>query len=392
MTSKVKVAVKKTAVPVNNLTKYTNKYLKILGNNASLVSNGTIYDTVGYYDTGCYMLNAQLCGTIYGGIATNRIIGLAGEEQTGKSYLLLSIVKNFLDSVPNGLVMFFESEGAINKEGFEKRGIDTTRVIFVPVESVEHFREEATKFVKDYVVDPVEERPKIFMCLDSLGMLPSVKEVTDAEEGNDKSDMTRPKIIKSIFRILTVRLAMANIAMVVTNHVYATMDKYTGNAMGGGSGLKYAGSTIVYLNALEYATKDKDTKKKEHFGIMVKCTTVKSRATRTKKQIYFPIHVEYGVDKFAAMFEFCLEVGLITVPSLGYYQWKGEGDKLRKSDILNNLPTFFDKEKLTSVDEACQKHFLYGQGERPMVDPLDDDNADDSDDMIIVKDEAEPAL
>lgn len=350
------------------------KYVKALGENASVVSEGTIYDSITNIDTGCYLLNAQISKSIYKGLFSNKIIAISGEEGTGKTFILLGILKKYLEDNPESIVIFFESEGAVNKEYLEKRKIDTNRVVLVSVKSVEEFRHQSTNFVKNYLQDAVENRPKVLMCLDSLGMLPSEKEVRDAEEGNDKSDMTRPKIIKSLFRILTVDLARANIPFIVTNHVYATMDMYGNPEMGGGSGLKYAGSTILYLSKAQYKEKDAETKKDEHKGILVTSHTMKSRETRQKTKIKFVIHSDYGLDKYSGLFDFCCDVSLIAKTGNRWY-WVSEGEETAKfrKEIESKPSEFFNKKRLDEIDIVCERYFGFGEGD------LENDSDDDLD-------------
>ena len=369
----------KTLAPKFNKSQ-AMKYVKALGDDASIVENGTIYDITSLIDTGSYLLNAQVSKSIYGGIASNRIMSLAGEESTGKTFLLLGIIKHYLEQNPDAMVVFFESEGAVNKETIESRGIDSSRVILKPVISVENFKKTCTKFIKDYTADPKDERIPIFMCLDSLGMLPSEKEVQDAQDGKDKSDMTRPKVIKSIFRILTVALAKANIPLIVTNHVYATMEIYGKPEMGGGSGLKYAGSLILYLSKAQYKEKDENTKKEDHAGILVTSYTHKSRETREKKKVKFVIHADYGIDRFSGLFEFCVDTGLILKTGNRWY-WASEGEETAtyQKTINRDPSSFFNKKRLDEIDIMCNKYFGYGKGEKSAfdTDTFHDDSEDD---------------
>ena len=79
-------------------------------------------------------------------------------------------------------------------------------------------------------------------------MLSTNKEITDTLAEKDTRDMTKAQLIKGAFRMLTLKLGQANIPMIVTNHTYESMSLYGGKQMSGGSGLKYASSTIVYLS------------------------------------------------------------------------------------------------------------------------------------------------
>ena len=85
--------------------------------------------------------------------------------------------------------------------------------------------------------------------LDSLGMLSTEKEITDALNDKQVRDMTKSQLVKGAFRMLTLKLGQANIPLLVTNHTYDVIGSYVPTKeMGGGSGSKYAASTIIYLS------------------------------------------------------------------------------------------------------------------------------------------------
>ena len=121
--------------------------IKETGNEyASLVADGVeAGDTDTFIDTGSYIFNALLSGSIYGGLAGNRITALAGESATGKTYFLCGIIKNFLDSNPDSGVVYFESESAITKQMIIDRGIDPSRMVILPVTTVQEFRTQSLK-------------------------------------------------------------------------------------------------------------------------------------------------------------------------------------------------------------------------------------------------------
>ena len=227
---------------------FFDKVIKTSGNEyASLVSDGVeAADIDSFIDTGSYIFNALLSGSIYGGLPSNKITALAGESATGKTFFVLGMVKTFLDKNPDAGVIYFESESAITKDMIEERGIDSKRMIIFPVATVQEFRTQAVKILDRYIDD--EEKQPMMMCLDSLGMLSTTKEMEDTAAGNETKDMTRAQVLKAAFRVLTLRLGRAKVPMVVTNHTYDSMGSmFPTKEMGGGSGLKYAASQIVFL-------------------------------------------------------------------------------------------------------------------------------------------------
>ena len=219
---------------------------------AAVASDGiSAGDITQYVDTGSYILNALLSGSIYGGLPSNKITALAGESSTGKTFFALSVVRHFLDTDPDAGVIYFESESAISKQMIESRGIDSKRMIIVPVTTVQEFRTQAVKIVDKYLKQKESDRKPLMFVLDSLGMLSTSKEIEDTEAGKETRDMTRAQVLKGAFRVLTLKLGLANVPMIVTNHTYDVVGSYIPTKeMGGGSGLKYAASTIVYLSLI----------------------------------------------------------------------------------------------------------------------------------------------
>ena len=115
------------------------------GEYASLASE--IDETETYVDTGSYIFNALVSGSIFGGVSGNKITAIAGESSTGKTFFSLAVVKNFLDTHPDGYCLYFDTEAAITKSLVESRGIDTSRLVVVNVVTVEEFRGKALKAV-----------------------------------------------------------------------------------------------------------------------------------------------------------------------------------------------------------------------------------------------------
>ena len=193
-----------------------------------------IDETETYVDTGSYIFNALVSGSIFGGVSGNKITAIAGETSTGKTFFSLAVVKNFLINNPTGYCLYFDTEAAITKSLLESRGIDTTRLVVVNVVTIEDFRNKTLKAVDLYLKKSKDERRPCMFVLDSLGMLSTNKEITDTLAEKDTRDMTKAQLIKGAFRMLTLKLGQANIPMIVTNHTYDSMSLYGGKQMSGG--------------------------------------------------------------------------------------------------------------------------------------------------------------
>ena len=115
-------------------------------------------------------------------------------------------------------VVFFESESAITKDMIEERGIDSSRMVILPVTTVQEFRYQSLAVLSAYE-DDGEQKP-LLLCLDSLGMLSTTKEIEDTEAGKETRDMTRSQIVKATFRVLTLKLGKLGVPLILTNHTY----------------------------------------------------------------------------------------------------------------------------------------------------------------------------
>jgi len=333
---------------------------------AGLADDGVVGDTDSFIDTGSYSLNALLSGSIYGGLPGNKVTALAGESSTGKTFYALGIANNFLRSNAQAGVIYFETEGALNREMLVDRGIDTKRFMLVPVSTVQEFRTQATKVLDAYEKTPKKDRPPLMFFLDSLGMLSTSKEMEDIGEGKDTRDMTRAQLIRGAFRVLSLKLAKMNVAMVVTNHTYAVVGAYMPTkTMGGGDGLKYAASTIVFLS------KSQDKDGTEVVGNIIKCKLEKSRFTREKSMVETKLSFTKGLDRYHGLSDLAIEAGI----------WKSQGGRIEVHDgrkvfgknIANNPSEFFTEDILKQLDTYCKKKYNYGSEEDIPTEELEEE-------------------
>ena len=330
--------------------------IKETGNEyASLVADGVeAGDTDTFIDTGSYIFNALLSGSIYGGLPANKITALAGESATGKTYFLCGMVKNFLDANPDSGVVYFESESAITKQMIIDRGIDPNRIVIVPVTTVQEFRTQSLKVLDRYMQQDEDVRRPMFMCLDSLGMLSTTKEVEDTADGKETRDMTRAQVLKAAFRVLTLKLGKAKVPMVVTNHTYDVVGSmFPTKEMGGGSGLKYAASSIVYLS------KKKEKDGTEVIGNIVHCKNHKSRITVENKMVDVRLTYNKGLDKYYGLLDLALKYGIFK--SVSTRIELPDGTKQYAKTINNDPTKFFTEDIMKQLDDCADKEFKYGE-------------------------------
>jgi RecA/RadA recombinase len=314
-----------------------------------------IDETETYVDTGSYVFNALVSGSIFGGVSGNKITAIAGESSTGKTFFSLAVVQNFLNSNPDGYCLYFDTESAITRSLLDSRGVDTSRTVVMNVVTVEDFRSKALKAVDLYLKKPEEERKPCMFVLDSLGMLSTEKEITDALNEKQVRDMTKSQLIKGAFRMLTLKLGQAKIPMIVTNHTYDVIGAYVPTKeMGGGSGLKYAASTIIHLS------KKKEKDGTEIVGNIIKAKTAKSRLSKENKDVAVRLYYDSrGLDRYYGLLELG-EIGGLWKNVAGRYDF-GDGKKIYAKAILKDPENYFTPEIMEKLNEIAIKEFSYGE-------------------------------
>ena len=258
-----------------------------------------------------------------------------------------------MDTNPDGYCLYFDTEAAITKGLLTSRGIDQNRLVVVNVVTIEEFRSKALRAVDIYLKTDEENRKPCMFVLDSLGMLSTEKEINDALNDKQGRDMTKSQLVKGAFRMLTLKLGQANIPLIVTNHTYDVIGSYVPTKeMGGGSGLKYAASTIIYLS------KKKEKDKTEVVGNIIKAKTAKSRLSRENQQVEIRLYYdERGLDRYYGLLELG-ELGGLWKNTAGRYEV--DGKKIYAKQIYAEPEKYFTEDVMKKLDETAMKIYSYG--------------------------------
>lgn len=338
------------------MSKYLKGLISKINNpDAKVVAEGIDgSDVTGFIDTGSYVLNALLSGSLYGGLPNNKISCLAGDPATGKTFYALGIASQFLKDHPEGIVIYFDTEQAVTTNMFDSRGVDKDRIAVVPVATIEDFKTQALKIVNDVLETPEDERKPMFMVLDSLGMLSTEKEMNDSAEGKNVRDMTKAQQTKATFRVLTLKLGKANIPMLLTNHTYQVIGAYVPTKeLGGGIGLKYAASTILTLS------KSKDKTEEGVVGNFIKCTNYKNRFVKENTQVETRLNYTTGLSRYYGLTDLAIKYGIFKKVSTRIEL--PDGSKVFEKNIDDDPEKYYTKDILDKLDAAIQKDFKYGQ-------------------------------
>jgi RecA/RadA recombinase len=344
---------KKTTTKANS---YLKKFLKAADSEyATIAADGLVGgDITNWIGTGSLSLNALVGASIYSGIPGNKVIELCGDKATGKTFYLLAIIKAFQEQFPTGLVIFFETEGATTLKTLEDRGVDTSRIGWCPVGTVEEFRSQAMRIANDYQETPEDERPPMFFALDSLGMLSTLKETKDIAAGHDARDMTRAQGIKGTFRALTLKLAILGIPLVMTNHVSPVIGAYVPTKIGtGGSGREYAASATIML------TKKKGEIDGKKVGVIITAKLEKCRYTVEGRKVETLLRWDTGLDPYWGLLDFALKFGAATKEGHQIHFIDG-GKATSRKEVEANPAKYFTKVVLDKIEEHVAGEFQFG--------------------------------
>lgn len=332
-----------------------NSELSNLNPLGSVMNQSNFSEVTEWIHTGNYHLNACVSGSLFGGWPNNRSCSIAGPSGTGKTFLMLNSVREAINMGYS--VIYYDSEAAVDKEQMEKFGIDTSKVNYQPMNTVQDFRTSVTTITQK--MQEVKRRggdiPKIMIVLDSAGNLATQKEIDDAASGSEKADMTRSKILKSIFRIIMTPLADLKIPFLFTNHTYQTQDFISRQIAGGGTGPQYAASIVLMLNKAQL----KDGADK--VGIIVTAKPDKNRFAKPTP-IKFHLNFSEGMNPYVgleqyATWDICgITKGTIEkgkkVPKASARGWICE----HLDEVVSNKDFFTAKVFTQEVLERIEKH------------------------------------
>jgi len=252
-----------------------------------------------WIDTGSWILNAAMSGSIKKGIPGKKITALVGESGAGKTFLTLNAVR--MAQLMGYTPIYFDTEGAIDPDSCKNFGIDLDNFRYEPCSDVEKLKSMFAVFIKGLTELKIAGKSykKYMLILDSVGMLASAKEIEDAKTQNNAADMTRAKSIRSFFRIVTSDLNSLEIPMIFTNHVGVNIGGYGDPVVqGGGGGVLFSPSITLFLSKAKLKDDKKDDKKQT--GVVVTAKTGKNRFAQPQT-IKFPIFFDRPFNRYAGV-------------------------------------------------------------------------------------------
>lgn len=291
----------------------------------SILSQSLLYQERDQIITKVPTINVALSGKVDGGLLPG-ILQIAGPSKHFKTAFGLLIVTSFLQQYPDGIVLFYDSEFGTPQSYFKSFGINPESVVHSPIMDIEQLKVDLVTQLKHFTAED-----KVLIFVDSIGGSPSKKEIDDAEEGKSVADMSRAKQLKSVFRMITPRLVIKNIPMVAINHTYSSMELYSKQIVGGGTGSIYHSNDIWIVGRKQ--AKDGDELAGYEFIINIE----KSRTVKEKSKIPITVTFDAGIKRWSGLLDLALEAGIIEkVGAKRSTKYRWDETEFDKSDIEDN--------------------------------------------------------
>jgi recombination protein RecA len=276
------------------------------------------HDPRDWISTGNYTLNYLISGDFNKGIPLGKVSVFAGESGSGKSFICSgNIVRHAQQS--GCQVVLFDSENALDEEWLKALDVDTSpeKLLRISVSMIDDVAKAISDFMKDYKSNygdlPYEEQPKLVFVIDSLGMLLTPTDVDQFQKGDMKGDMGRkPKALTALVRNTVNQIAPFPIALIATNHTYASQDMFDpDDKISGGQGFIYASSIVVAMRKLKLKEDEDGNKISEVRGIRSACKVMKTRYSKPFESVQIKIPYESGMDPYSGLMDMFEAKGIL---------------------------------------------------------------------------------
>jgi recombination protein RecA len=177
-------------------------------------------DFTDFISTGATMLDVAISNRKHGGIAVGRITELTGLEGSGKSLVGAQLIAN--TQKRGGVGVLIDTETAVNPEFFKAVGIDTNKLVYVHLSTVEDIFDAITNIIEK-VRAGKDKNKLVTIVVDSVAAA-STKQEMEADFGKDGYATGKAIIISKAMRKITGLLGRERIALVFTNQLRQKMN------------------------------------------------------------------------------------------------------------------------------------------------------------------------
>ena len=271
---------------LNAKFKETNmKVAYFLDKDADSPSNVTDWIT-----TGNDIVDLAISNRPYGGLPVGRIIEIMGESAAGKSLLTANILAQCQRK--GGLSIYIDTENAVANEFFEMLGMDLSKMIYAPVETIE----DAFAIVET-IIEKVRNADKnrlVCIAIDSImGATTKVEQEADYEK--DGYATTKAIVLSKAMRKITNMIGRQKVCLILTNQLrdkVGVMGFGEKTQTSGGKAVGFHASVRLSLYNLGMIKKSDGTV----IGAKTKLKIKKNRLGPPSREVEYDIYFDSGID------------------------------------------------------------------------------------------------
>ena len=279
----------------------------------SVLTDSKLFKDKAVIPTDVPLINIALSGDIDGGLRPG-LTSIAGPSRHFKSSYALLMASAYMKKYDDAIILFYDSEFGSPEAYFTSFGIDPSRVVHIPITNIEEFKFDIMKKLDNSNEDGIKRGDHVFILIDSIGNLASIKEVDDAIEGNSAADMSRAKQLKSTWRMITPHLTLKDIPLVAVQHTYEEQKLYGKTIMSGGQGGMLSSDNVWIIG------KSQEKDGTELLGYTFTINIEKSRYVKEKSKLKVVVKFDGGISKYTGILDLAIEAGEVIKPKNARYQ------------------------------------------------------------------------
>ena len=282
-------------------------------------SEQTPTDLTEWVSTGDDMLDLAISNRPNGGFPVGRIVEVTGLEASGKSLLAAHTLAN--TQKKGGLAVYIDTENAINQEFLEALGVDTAKLLYIPLEAVEDIFD-----AMDEIIESIRKSDKnrlVTIVVDSVAA--ATTKVEMAADYDQAGYATQKAIIISkAMRKITNMIGRERILVVFTNQLRVRMgvsfgDPYTTS---GGKALGFHASCRLRMKQMGKLN-SKVGGVEQTVGIKTRVQVIKNRMGPPLRAVDFEIYFDRGIDRYGSWLNTMKTYKLIQTTG-AWYTWVDE--------------------------------------------------------------------
>lgn len=322
--------------------------------------------------SGSTILDFAISNRKHGGYPVGRITELTGLEGAGKSLLAAHALANTQKA--GGLAVLIDTENAIAKEWLAAIGVDISKMLYIPMESIE---DAFTAMVT--VIEKARSSNKnklITIVLDSIAGA-STKDELAADFDKTGYNTGKALIISEAMRKITNFIGRERICVIITNQLRFKMnapafaDPYT---TPGGKGLPYHSSVRIRATPIG-VIKDKVNGVEQPIGTKVKIKVGKNRVGPPLRECELELYFDSGIDDYSSWLGVMKDYKLVGQAG-AWYSWTdpttGEIIKFQSKEFVEKLVS--DPTRRSIIYDAIAENVImkYRETDVDMAPRIDD--------------------